>query len=373
MSRIALAMIVRDEVETLPRLLDSIRPFVDQVCVYDTGSTDGTLELLDRLGQEPGTPLMVERGEWRDDFAWARNRSCAMPDSRYEWLVYADGDEIVEGAECLRSLVADAPPDVDGYVAKYIDVGVEGWRTRIVRRGRCRWRGALHEILVPDGDQPASLAFAPETLRWVHLPPDRGDGPLHVDRNLAVLESEIAVCELAGRPLPLLSWFHLGTELARAGRAAEATDALRRFLAEAPPAGAFFRTHRALAHHQLATLELHLGHPEAALDAELAGLDENPGYLYSVAGAAYALAHLDRWDEAARYARRAVENAASPDDLGVDLEQRLRPYVVLAEAATRDGRHDEAAIFVEDVARLAPPLAERLATRCEQVRAATAA
>ncbi len=43
-------MIVKDEVKALPGCLESLNGVVDEVVVYDTGSTDGTIELARRLG-----------------------------------------------------------------------------------------------------------------------------------------------------------------------------------------------------------------------------------------------------------------------------------------------------------------------------------
>lgn len=42
---IACCMIVKDAVDTLERVIGAVRPFVAEVCVYENGSTDGTLEL----------------------------------------------------------------------------------------------------------------------------------------------------------------------------------------------------------------------------------------------------------------------------------------------------------------------------------------
>jgi glycosyltransferase involved in cell wall biosynthesis len=63
MTSIAACLIVKDGAATIVRAIESVRPHVDEVCVYDTGSTDGTLELLTALAAQPGLAVVVERGE----------------------------------------------------------------------------------------------------------------------------------------------------------------------------------------------------------------------------------------------------------------------------------------------------------------------
>src|SRR4051794_22987680 len=89
--RIALAMITKDSAAVIDRCLDSVVPHVDEVRVYDTGSRDETVERVEaRAGA--GEPLAVERGEWRDDFAWARARSFELVSSGIDWILWLDDD-----------------------------------------------------------------------------------------------------------------------------------------------------------------------------------------------------------------------------------------------------------------------------------------
>ena len=85
--RLSLCMIVRDEQEMLPGLLDSVRGLWDEFLVADTGSTDGTVDLLEKAG------ATVEPFAWCDDFAAARNASLDMASG--EWILFLDADERV--------------------------------------------------------------------------------------------------------------------------------------------------------------------------------------------------------------------------------------------------------------------------------------
>src|SRR4051812_23995367 len=172
--RIALAMITRDSMGVIDRCLDSVEGHVDEVCVYDTGSEDGTVEHLEGRG------VTVRRGEWRDDFAWARERSFELVSPETAWVLWLDDDDVLVGGEHLRKLVASAEPAHDGFALLYEytrnELGktvVQLWRERVVRRERTlRWQGTVHEALRRDDGQPLRLRpVPPETARVLHLRP----------------------------------------------------------------------------------------------------------------------------------------------------------------------------------------------------------
>src|SRR5581483_9659542 len=103
--KIAACLIVRDSAETIEPCLARIRPFVDEIYVYDTGSTDQTLEIIERMNEDtevevegpdgeptslPLAPIRVTVGEWRDDFSWAREQSFQMVSDDVTHLLWLD-------------------------------------------------------------------------------------------------------------------------------------------------------------------------------------------------------------------------------------------------------------------------------------------
>lgn len=102
MNAVALVMIVRNEARCLARCLASARPWVDEIVVLDTGSTDATPQLAEAAGAR------VERMDWADDFSLARNRALALTDA--PWRLVLDADEwIAAGGEALAALRGEAP------------------------------------------------------------------------------------------------------------------------------------------------------------------------------------------------------------------------------------------------------------------------
>lgn len=145
MDRIALVMIVRDEARSLGRCLASACPWVDEMVVLDTGSLDATPEIARGFGAR------VERFEWVDDFAAARNAALALTDAR--WRLVLDGDEwITHGGDALDALRRPGGADFVGQltVASLFDgsdarVGeAPSWLPRLLPRG-VAYSGRVHE------------------------------------------------------------------------------------------------------------------------------------------------------------------------------------------------------------------------------------
>ena len=85
MSRISLCMIVRNEERFLKACLESVRPWVDEICIVDTGSTDRTLQIAESFG------CTIGHFAWSDDFSAARNASLEL--ATLPWVFVIDADE----------------------------------------------------------------------------------------------------------------------------------------------------------------------------------------------------------------------------------------------------------------------------------------
>jgi len=69
-------MIVKNESKTLPRLLQSVLPFIDAACICDTGSTDETLALIEAFAHaHPSIEVQVHHVPFRD---FGYNRTMAF-------------------------------------------------------------------------------------------------------------------------------------------------------------------------------------------------------------------------------------------------------------------------------------------------------
>ena len=92
--KFSLHMIVKDAEHKLARTLDSVKSFVDEIVIVDTGSTDGTISLAESYGAK------VSTFEWVDDFAAARN--FALQQCTGDWALWFDAGDVLSSATVKR-------------------------------------------------------------------------------------------------------------------------------------------------------------------------------------------------------------------------------------------------------------------------------
>lgn len=104
MATISLCMIAKDEEQSIGRAINSVKPFVDEVIVVDTGSADNTAGVARQLGAS------VYHYKWVDDFSKARNFSISKASS--DWILVLDADEeLLEGDASRLAKLADGNCD----------------------------------------------------------------------------------------------------------------------------------------------------------------------------------------------------------------------------------------------------------------------
>lgn len=82
---VSACIIARNEERLIGDCLNSVRPFVNEVCVLDTGSSDRTVAIATGCGAR------VASFPWSDDFASARNAALAL--CKQPWILMIDADE----------------------------------------------------------------------------------------------------------------------------------------------------------------------------------------------------------------------------------------------------------------------------------------
>src|SRR5579863_9608105 len=96
MRTIGLSMIVKDESHVIRQCLISALPLIDYVLVVDTGSTDGTQQIIREFLRAQGIEGAVIDEPWRD---FAYNRSFALERLRevqhIDYAMVIDADDAV--------------------------------------------------------------------------------------------------------------------------------------------------------------------------------------------------------------------------------------------------------------------------------------
>jgi len=183
---VGLCMIVKNEAPVIRRCLDSVRPLLDYVLVEDTGSTDGTQDIIRDWLTQTGLPGEVFDAPWQD---FAHNRTLALArlreNSAIDYALIIDADdalEIPQGFQ-LPELTADS------YTLDIHDTSIHYQRTQIVRNTLpWRYQGVLHEFLVCEGSGPAGRL--PIVMRRGHDGARRRD-PETYRKDASILESAL--------------------------------------------------------------------------------------------------------------------------------------------------------------------------------------
>lgn len=271
--RLSLCMIVRDNASILTACLDSIRPWVDEMIVVDTGSRDDTPRLAERLGAR------VLSFPWCDDFSAARNQS--LRHARGRWLFWMDSDDIIDedNGRKLRALAGrDADPAILGFVMQVHcpGPGADGaLHTTVVDHVKLlrnlpdlAFEGRIHEQVLPSirrlGGEVAWTDIFVVHAGYDHSP--QGQARKR-ERDLRLLHREHQ--ERGEHPFTL---FNLGMTYADLGRYPEAIDYLRRSIARATPRESHLRKAYAL----LASCHQQAGDQKAAWAACQEGLRRMP-------------------------------------------------------------------------------------------------
>lgn len=117
--RLVAYVIARDEETSLLVALESVKPFVDEIIVCDTGSTDNTIDVARAYTEH--VLIHPRSEEWRQDraafdFSAARNYALEYLDNLdADWILQIDADETLPAASGpkLREQLPSAPEQVD--------------------------------------------------------------------------------------------------------------------------------------------------------------------------------------------------------------------------------------------------------------------
>lgn len=138
-------MIVRNGAATIGRALDSVKDFIDECIVVDTGSTDDTIAIATSKGAK------VIHFTWIDDYSAARN--FAIENSTGDFILWLDDDEWIEPEDLLKLKQLELDPSKAYLLTKVLRRGslLKIKRTNdarlFPRRDDVRWYFTVHEEL----------------------------------------------------------------------------------------------------------------------------------------------------------------------------------------------------------------------------------
>lgn len=326
---VGLHMIVRDEAPVIARCLRNALPLVDWWVICDTGSTDGTQEVIRSVTE--GVPGLLLERPW---VSFGHNRQEALEAARRfagggsTYSLWLDADEVLE----------DRPgswPDLDcdGYHLPVRRSGVSYERIGLIRLDRpWRWTGVVHEHLELPGATLGRL-----DRPWVR---SEREGARAHDPATYRQDAETIAAALADEPDHPRLQFYLAQSWYDAGEWQRALDAYR--IRVANPNGwadeAWFAASR-IPH----CLELLGARIDDVVSAHLDAVQRDPLRAEPLVHAARLERERGRHAVAVLYAEAASRlPEPGPEALFVDVATyRWRAYDELAVACYWSGRRED--------------------------------
>jgi len=194
---VSVCMIVKNEQHQIENCLKSLRPFVQELCIVDTGSSDETPAICKKYADkfEVFTGCNDPDGKIAS-FSQARQRSFDL--ASHPWVMWVDGDDEVRGAENLGKIIEEQEKTRSGqprlvmfpyeYAHDHMgNVTCLHWRERLVAPGdQFKWEGPVHEVLIPK--QPGTAFIQTDAVRIIHRR-DMTKKPGEPMRNLRILKA----------------------------------------------------------------------------------------------------------------------------------------------------------------------------------------
>jgi len=175
MVHIAALMMVKNEKKRLHVTLESVKGFADSIVMFDTGSTDNTIQIARDFCNVNNIPFRLTEGDFVD-FSTSRNVSLEFADTfdDIDYILLLDTNDELRGGEFLRKF-CEEHKDEDNHTGFL--VAQEWWsgqydkyyNMRLVKaRKGWRYKGRIHEWMkdtsLPDGKQPEVLRIQDKTV-----------------------------------------------------------------------------------------------------------------------------------------------------------------------------------------------------------------
>lgn len=149
MKKIGLCMIVKDESKVIERCLDSVKPLIDYVCISDTGSTDDTIEIIQKWLNKNNIKGEINKEKW-ENFAF--NRSQSLKNLRkhqdIDYVLVIDADEVLKFDDNFDVLNFKENLNADLYDITCKFANIEYARANLFKNSKkYYYKAILHEYL----------------------------------------------------------------------------------------------------------------------------------------------------------------------------------------------------------------------------------
>ena len=154
---ICLNMIVKNESASIRRALSSLKPLLSYWVIVDTGSTDGTQNIIREFLKD--IPGELHERPWRD-FSTNRNEAITLATDCGDYLLLMDADDVLELPVdfALPSLTKDC------YFCWRSSAGIDSRRPFLIKNSlKWQYEGIIHEALL----LPEERSY--DTIEDIHI------------------------------------------------------------------------------------------------------------------------------------------------------------------------------------------------------------
>ncbi len=149
--KITLCMIVKNEKDIILECLNSVYKHIDRYDITDTGSTDGTQQIIKDFFEEKEIPGEVYQSDWKgfgdhNGKTGSRTESLRNCDGKAEYAWVIDADDYIEIGE--KGFAWPEVMDATSYVLRIQRGDFVWWRNQVFKTGadiNWRYTGVLHE------------------------------------------------------------------------------------------------------------------------------------------------------------------------------------------------------------------------------------
>ncbi len=211
---ICLNMIVRNEAHIIHELFDAVAPFISSWVIVDTGSDDGTQDVIRSHMARLGIAGELHERPWRD-FGYNRSEALTLGQGHGDYIWVMDADDIVTGPLDLGGL------DADVYAMRLRDgeTNCIYWRRQLFRDGMpWRYMGVVHEY--PHCDDP----FVEKRIEGEYFIESRRLGGRNLDPQKYARDRDLLLTEVERHPDDARSIFYLAQSYFNLGDYANARE-----------------------------------------------------------------------------------------------------------------------------------------------------
>ncbi len=309
---VSACLIVRDEEKLLSGCLDSIRDWVDEIIVVDTGSNDKTVSMAMSYGAK------VFNQQWEGDFS--KHRNFSMEQATSDWIFIIDADERIceEDVPRLKEMINSDQHsiisiNVFNVYGKDVKMTTFLPSIRLFRRDlNLRYEGIVHNRLV----FPEDATIVRANVKLKHLGYDLSPDQMRkkFERSHALLEKQ-----MQKDPNDTFAMFNLAQLLRGAGKdkpdlfSAEIIKLAARAVTLTNPQKLSTRNIHLMCLDQLSWAYFYKGDLKQALVFAQRALTHKPNYLDPLLLIGHIYTHSKEYDKARTAYQRYLEVQAQYD------------------------------------------------------------